>query len=341
MKILSFIIPAYNSEPYLEKCLNSMLSPQLLPQLQIIVVNDGSADRTPQIAEAYAQRFPDTVQVIHQENRGHGGALNAGCAAARGKYLKVVDADDWVQSQNLPKLLDELQQCEADVVLTNYRTINIETGEIVNWRCFPPQFGQDYTPDQIMQDWRGYDRGLTFHGIFYRTDFYHANAAPLPEHLFYEDHVFATFPCCRAAQIRVLDLFIYEYRIGDVNQSVSADNQLRRLNQTMAVVQNMLQQYALLPENAGRRLAAMKIRRLAMSCFTTALLVDPNKRAGRKNADQMKAILQKEAPEIWAMARNSAGVFYCMNRLHLNKNVWDAILHSKVYNRLRGNHNFD
>ena len=112
MKLLSFIIPSYNCEKYLDKCLASMLHPELLDQLEIIVVNDGSQDSTSTIAEKYVQDYPGTVRLINQENKGHGGALNTGCAAAQGKYLKVIDADDWVETQNLPAFLAFLDHNE-------------------------------------------------------------------------------------------------------------------------------------------------------------------------------------------------------------------------------------
>ena len=133
MKVLTFIIPAYNSAAYLDRCVSSMLTPEVLEKLEIIIVSDGSTDATEEIALRFCRRYPNTVRLISQENRGHGGALNAGCAEARGKYLKVIDADDWVETQNLPEFVRLLEQCGSDVVLTHYYTIDIGTGEIKNW----------------------------------------------------------------------------------------------------------------------------------------------------------------------------------------------------------------
>ena len=132
MKILSFIIPSYNCEKFLEKCVSSMLHPEILERLEIIIVNDGSTDSTEAIATALCSRYPEVIRLINQENRGHGGALNAGCAAAMGKYLKVIDADDWVETDNLPSYVDFLEQCDSDVVLTHHDTIHIGTGEVKN-----------------------------------------------------------------------------------------------------------------------------------------------------------------------------------------------------------------
>ena len=340
MKILSLIIPAYNSAPFLAKCIDSMLQSTTAEKLEILVVNDGSTDSTPEIAQDYCTRYPNIVHLISQENKGHGGALNAGCAAASGKYLKVIDADDRVDAQGLTALIAALENCESDVVLTHYHTHNIGSGEVLNWRSFPPVFGQDYTFKEIMPNWRSFDRCLTFHGVAYRTDFYHTHAKPLPEHVFYEDHVFATFPCCYAQTVRPLDIFVYEYRIGDVNQSVSIKNQLGRLGHTETVLHHMLAEYDAMPVCPGKDYAATKIQALLLSYLTTALLVEPDKAKGRTEAQQLTQLFAAKFPKVWAMAKPKARIFFAMNRLHLGKNVWDGLLRSKLYNTIRGNHDF-
>lgn len=341
MKVLSFVIPAYNSEKFLDKCIPSMLHPEILAKLEIIIVNDGSKDDTAVVAEGYCERYPETVRLISQENKGHGGALNTGCAAARGKYLKVIDADDWVVTENLPEFLSRLEQCESDVVLTHHHTIDIGTGEIKNWRSYPKEFGCAYHFSQIMADWRSFDRSLTFHGITYRTAFYREYGHQLLEHVFYEDHEYATFPCCYAQSITPFDLFLYEYRIGDVNQSVSNANQLKRIGHTEAVLKRMMEEYQKLPDSPGKEYAAMKIQGLLLSYLTTVLLVEPDKKAGRKLAQSQMALCQEMAQQSCMLAKPKYQVFYMLNLLHVSKDTWDKILGSQLYNRLRKNHSFD
>lgn len=341
MKILTFVIPAYNSESFLHKCLDSMLVPELLDKLEILVVNDGSTDRTAEIAEGYCVRYPDTVRLISQENKGHGGALNAGCAAATGKYLKVIDADDWVETGNLPELIRLLEGCGSDVVLTHYRTIDIGTGAIKNWRSFPEAFEKAYTFGEIMSDWRSFDRSLTFHGILYRREFYQKYAQPLLEHVFYEDHQYATFPCCHAESVMPFDLFLYDYRVGDVNQSVSNANQLKRIGHTEQVICRMTEQYLPLPEADGKRYAAMKIQGLVLSYLTTALLGHPNRKEGRRLAATLMKDIKAAAPEIYALAKPKYSVFCIMNRLHMSKQGWEQILHSGLYNAICGKRDFE
>lgn len=341
MKILTFIIPAYNSAAFLDKCISSMLMPEVLDKLEIIVVNDGSTDTTAEIAQSYCGKYPDTVRLISQENKGHGGALNTGCAAAQGKYMKAIDADDWVETQKLPEFVRLLEQCDSDVVLTHYHTIDIGTGEIKNWRNYPDGFGKAYSFADIMSQWKSFDRSLTFHGITYRTDFYRENATPLLEHVFYEDHEYATFPCCFARTITCFDLFVYDYRIGDISQSVSNENQLRRIGHIEAVIRRMIGKYRELPESDGKRYAAMKTQGLILSYLTIALLVNPDRKEGRRQADALMVECKTATPEVYALAKPKYRVFRALNRMGVRKQGWEKVLNSWFYNAVRGNHDFE
>lgn len=341
MKVLTFVIPAYNSEAYLDKCISSMILPDQMSRLEILVVNDGSTDRTAQIAEKYRASYPESIRAIAQENKGHGGALNTGCAAARGKYLKVIDADDWVETESLARLISFLEKTDSDVVLTHHRTIDIQTGEIMQWKSFPAEFGIPYTFEEIMRDWKSFDRSLTFHGIIYRTVFYQKHETQLPEHVYYEDHQYATFPCCYACSITPFDLFLYDYRIGDLQQSVSEANQLKRIGDTETVLRSMIQAAGSLQcGDGGRAYAAMKVQGLLLSYLTTALLVEPDRRKGRALARNMAGVVREGLPTAYHRAEGKYRVFLLMSRLHVTKRTWDRILHSKLYNRLRGNHDF-
>lgn len=341
MKILSFIIPAYNSEGFLHKCVDSMLVPEILDKLEILIINDGSTDATEAIGQDYMTRYPGTIRLISQKNRGHGGALNTGCQAAQGKYLKVIDADDWVLSENLPAFLNILESCDSDVVITQFHSIDITTGSVKSWRSYPAAYGTPYTLAQIMSAWRDFDRCLTFHGITYRRDFYRQFASPLLEKCFYEDCEYATFPCCYAKSILPLELFLYEYRVGDVNQSVSVASRLKRISHMEAVLHRMVEKYQLLPSSPGKEYAVMKLRDLLMDYLTVVLLIFPDRRAGYQMAQQEMARMKELAPECYASAIGKYRVFQVLNRLHIRKATWDCFQHSRFYNFLRKNHSFD
>lgn len=107
MKLLSIAIPCYNSESYMEKCIESLLPGG--EEVEILIVDDGSSDRTGEIADAYAEKYPTIVRVIHQENGGHGAAVNTGIKNAQGLYFKVVDSDDWVNQESYELILHTLE----------------------------------------------------------------------------------------------------------------------------------------------------------------------------------------------------------------------------------------
>ena len=342
MKILSFIIPSYNCSAFLPKCIGSMLHPGLLDQLEIIVVNDGSADDTALVAQEFVEKYPQTVRLINQENKGHGGALNTGCAAAQGKYLKVIDADDWVETEALPEYIAFLRDHSCDVVLTHHYTRDISTGEVRHWKSYPEAFGKAYSLEQIMEQPQSFDRSLTFHGITYRTDFYQAQNIRLSEKVFYEDHEYASFACCRAASVTCLDLFIYHYRIGDVQQSVSDTNQLKRLSHMEAVLARFLTEYNNLPTTAvGRAYFEMKAQGVLLAYITTVMLVEPDREKGRRLGQTMMNQFRDRLPGAYDRSKMQYRIFRCMNILHLKKSTWERIKNSKLYRKVRGSHDFN
>lgn len=338
MKVLTFVIPAYNSEKFLDKGIPTMIQSEIMDKLEIIIVNDGSTDGTPQAAEKYCAQYPDTVRLISQVNKGHGGALNTGCAAAQGKYVKIIDADDWVVTENLPAFIEALENCGSDVVLTHYHTVDISNGEIKGWKCAEGDFGIPMTFDEVLESWREHKWAFTLHGITYKRDFYQNSGYVLPEKVFYEDYDFATFPCCLAKSITPLDLFIYEYRIGDVNQSVSAANQLKRTGHTETVLADMLEKYRQIPYGKGKDYAAEKVQELFLSYLTTVLLINPNKAEGRQMAAAQREKIRLVAPEIIDKAQKKYQLFGLLNQLHISKKTWDSLVHSKVYNLIRKNY---
>ena len=107
-KLLTITVPCYNSQDYMEKCIDSLLVGG--ERVEIIVIDDGSTDNTGAIADAYEKKYPSIVRAIHQENGGHGEGINQGVKHASGKYFKVVDSDDTLSS-DFVAFLDALEEC--------------------------------------------------------------------------------------------------------------------------------------------------------------------------------------------------------------------------------------
>ena len=115
MKLLSVAIPCYNSAAYMRNCIESLLPGG--DEVEILIVDDGSTkDNTAEIADEYERNYPGICRAIHQENGGHGEAVNAGLRNATGVYYKVVDSDDWVNEEAYMEVLDTLTEREEKVL---------------------------------------------------------------------------------------------------------------------------------------------------------------------------------------------------------------------------------
>ena len=162
-------IPSYNVERFLEKCLDSMCGVD--ERLEVVVVNDGSKDSTSQIAHAYAERYPDQVKVIDKENGGHGSGINAGLDAAEGRYYKVVDADDWITTENLTPILDVLEEIEADAVIMGYKTVNISNDVVLEYLPISNSSGRQIDMIKLDDKFDDVNACLEFHCMCYNTEF--------------------------------------------------------------------------------------------------------------------------------------------------------------------------
>lgn len=125
-KILTISIAAYNAELDIKRCLDSFISTNVLEELELIVVNDGSKDNTLNVAKQYEKKYPGIIKVIDKKNGGHGSTINASIKEATGKYYKIVDSDDWIDPEELEKLVFWLRNNDADLVLTPYKCVNAD-----------------------------------------------------------------------------------------------------------------------------------------------------------------------------------------------------------------------
>lgn len=339
-KILSFVIPAYNVEQYIETCLNSFLCEEAMGAIEVMVINDGSTDRTAELAERYVQKWPDVFRLYTQENGGHGEALNTGISLVTGKYFKVLDADDWVITANIPCLISKLQACEADVILTPYHQIDMTTGKKILCGMFAKEYECSYSLEEIMDDWGAYEQCFTLHGIAYRTDFYKKHAHRLPGKIFYEDQEYAAIPSVHAERVCPIDILLYQYRVGNPQQSISAGKRIDRIGHIEIVTMNLLEYYNRNPElpQYAKAFLLKKAEVVALSYYVTGCIQDPDRRRGRRNCRRFTEKIAETTPEFYQQIRKKIKVFYWMNRLHVNESGYQQFMQSALYRRLRHKH---
>ena len=243
MKIISFVVPCYNSQDYMEKCINSLLVNNDA-DIEIIIVDDGSTDSTPEIADRFAAENPEIIRVIHQPNGGHGAGVNAGIANATGEYFKVVDSDDWVDAKALKQVLTALRMLidssvPVDMMITNYVYEHVEDGKqnVISYTGIFPQgkvFGWD---DMTHIDPVRY---IIMHSVIYRTEVLRKCKLELPEHTFYVDNIFLYKPLPLVRRMYYLNVDFYRYYIGRADQSVNEKVMVSRLDQQILVTEIIL-----------------------------------------------------------------------------------------------------
>lgn len=242
MKYISFAIPCYNSQDYMAHAIESILPGG--DEVEIIIVNDGSKDKTSQIAHEYMDKYPDIIKVIDKENGGHGDAVNAGLANASGKYFKVVDSDDWVDEEALHKILMLMRHLEEDneqidMLISNYvyEKVGVTHKKCIHYRNVLPQ-------DEVFRwDDIGHfrlDQYILMHSVIYRTDMLKLSQMRLPKHTFYVDNIYVYYPLPHVRKIYYLDVDFYRYFIGREDQSVNEKVMISRIDQQIRVNKIMI-----------------------------------------------------------------------------------------------------
>ena len=205
-KLITFAVPCYNSAAYMRHCIETLLSAG--EQAEIILVDDGSVkDDTPAICDEYAAKYPTIVKAIHQENGGHGEGVNQGIRNATGLYYKVVDSDDWLDTDALKKVLERLTTLVArgtapDLMICNYVYEHVEDGTSHTVR-YTNVFPQNRLFDWVHVRRFRPDQNLLMHSVMYRTEVLRECGMVLPKHTFYVDNIFVyqPLPMSRACTI--------------------------------------------------------------------------------------------------------------------------------------------
>ncbi|MCI8599655.1 MAG: glycosyltransferase family 2 protein [Lachnospiraceae bacterium] len=259
MKLLSIAIPCYNSEAYMRNCIHSLLVGG--EEVEIIIVDDGSVDGTAAIADEYAEKYPTIIKAIHQENSGHGGAVNTGICNATGLYFKVVDSDDWVSISAYKEILKTLGELAGarpmvDMLISNfvYEKEGAKHKKVMSYRSAFPK-NKIFTWDDVKFLLKG--QYILMHSIIYRTKLLRECGMELPQHTFYVDNIFAYYPLPYVKYLYYLDENFYRYYIGREDQSVNEKVMISRLDQQLKVNRLMIDAYKL---SDNRQIPSRKLR---------------------------------------------------------------------------------
>lgn len=231
-KILSVVIPVYKVEKYIDKCIGSLIVPdkKQLELLDVVVINDGTPDKSADMARLWEKKYPGIIRVIDQENRGHGGAWNHGTELAVGKYLFYLDSDDWFETSEFSKLIDFLGTCDTDMVFLDNKIYYEESKTYKDTnRHIEIEPERIYETDQF--DWLGTGHGynMTYaHDTVYRTSMMQKYMPLFCEMVMYDDVSLHAIPIAVAKDFVYVKLDIYRYYIGRPGQSFDSKVRAQR-----------------------------------------------------------------------------------------------------------------
>lgn len=296
MKYISFAIPCYNSQDYMAHAIESILPGG--EDVEIIIVNDGSKDRTSEIAHDYMEKYPTIVKVVDKENGGHGDAVNSGLTHATGKYFKVVDSDDWVDEEALLKVLDTIKgfvkdESEVDMVIANYvyEKVGMTHKKVIRY--------DNVLPENQIFKWEDIghfrlDQYILMHSVIYRTEMLKLCQLELPKHTFYVDNIYVYYPLPHVRTLYYMNVDLYRYFIGREDQSVNEKVMISRIDQQLFVTKKMISMYEL------RLIGSKKLRKYMvnylaiMMTVSSILCIRSKKKENFEKKKELWAYLKKK-----------------------------------------------
>lgn len=365
-RLLSVIVPMYNARHTIRRCLDSLLLAKAQMRfLEVLVVDDGSTDGGAEYVKAYTDRYPDSFRLLTKQNGGHGSAVNAGVSCCAGRYFKVLDADDWVNTESLEKVLYLLKNTQAQVVVCGYDRYEEQTGKRSAAACFnggqnrcmpekkrlnktmdgsmdfsmdffmeySVKYSVEFSMEQLIRSWGQLSRLFCLHGLIYRTDFYRQLSYRQPEHVSYDDAFFFTVPCSHADRLCAADIQLYVYRTGNPSQSVSGRNREKRIHQMETVIRSVVKTKNRNKEKtkAGKEYWYRKLVSAVTDYYVTAFLRFRNKKQGRKTARKFTKELAGMDRELFRRIKSRYCLFLAMSLCKRNEGDFEKLAELKKY----------
>ncbi|MFV0503479.1 MAG: glycosyltransferase family 2 protein [Lachnospirales bacterium] len=306
MKLISVVVPCFNSEKYLNKCINTLLHDD--DSVEIIIVNDGSTDKTDIIAKKYLEKYPNKIKYVVKENGGHGDAVCAGLKVATGKYFKVCDSDDWFDRKAYDNILETLHKChnenmDIDMFINNfvYEKASKKKKRIMNYRST--------VPTNTILKWediklRHYQFFL-MHSVIYKRDILLKANLQLPKHTFYVDNLYVFVPLKYVKTIYYIDENLYRYFIGRDDQSVNEANMIKKVDQQIFVNKEMFDVYRAMKDCTPKLKKYAKSYLQVITTVSSILLVLDGSKEALKKKKELWKYFKTTDPKVYRSLRYS------------------------------------
>ena len=310
-KLLTVVVPTYNMEKYLRRCLDSLIvSDEQMALLEVLVINDGSKDGSSQIAHDYQNRYPQTFRVIDKENGNYGSCVNRGLDEAAGKYFRLLDADDQFDKEGLAKVLQVLAATEVDMVITPY-TYTYEEGAI-KVKPFPKTRGIEFGKKYNAKDFDYYEKNcehlLCMHATTYKLSILKEVGLRHQTGISYTDTEYVYFPLVAVKTILPLDFTLYVYTRGRDGQTVMMSGSPKQVNDYYLVSERIFHDFIKCEKNlsdkALRRKQLIIMGRVVCSYYQCVLCYSMNNEGENRRMAKFSKEIRAQAPDLYGLMRN-------------------------------------
>lgn len=332
-KLVTICVPGYNVERYLERCIRSLLDHKFAAEIEILIIDDGSRDHTPDIAKVFEAQYPGIVRLIQKENGGHGSTINRAILEGVGKYFMVVDGDDWIDGKQFSQVLEKIKNgsIDTDIISSNYHEVNMESGASTPW---------------IQQGNIEYDRELPFEKIdvenvyftlastMFRLSLLREVNMPLQEHTFYVDVEYILFPIPYVKTVMFVENYIYKYCRGNAEQSVHIPTMVNRYDHHERVLQRVLDYETQCSMTEKQKTYYDSIlKKLLFTHYALCFVYDSDKNRGYLRAKEFDEYLVKNNPELAVWCGKSILALRIARRYKFDFHKISHSLSGKLYNK--------
>lgn len=298
-KLLTIVIPVYKVEAYINKCLDSLIiAPELMEKMDVLIINDGTPDRSADMSREYVKRFPGIFRQIDKDNGGHGSVWNMGVKEAYGKYTKFLDSDDWLE--NLDVMIQKLERTDADLVITS--SISHCPGNVL-WKLEikDMEFDRVYDADQF--DWlgnRSHGNYIFHHCAIYKTEMFRQYLPLFLERQPYDDVILSVAPIIGAKTLVAWNLDVYQYLMDREGQSISLEVQRKNVNAKIKVHKSTIDFIETHPiDSASTKKTYLSAKLPKLYCYGYRALMDflPYKEA-KQHSKEWDAWVREKNPQM-------------------------------------------
>jgi len=293
-KLLTISVAAYNVEKFLRDGLEEIAACKNRDLLEVFIVDDGGPDHSLEIAKEFADKYPGVFYPIHKENGGYGTTVNYSVEHATGKYFRLLDGDDYLSTDGLDQLTDFLKENTVDMIITKYKRVGEDGGEVYN---FPKDWGQYGNKIYKIKELKT-DYAIGMWETSFRTELVKKHHRELPKHTLYTDQLFVGYPLPYVETVAIQPYYLYHYRVGRDEQSISVKSRSKHYQEQLTDTKLLLDYYNEFSDKDFSPLCMTRFYSTYLNSFKTLLVRD----ASRKNRKELKNYdkeIKNNYPLIW------------------------------------------